>query len=176
MVGCDRLNKWGEKEGKKDWLRNEPVSIHQLIRKAEEGEKKLPVPHFFRTSISEHPLKIWKEGQEQACLKHQPKRRLDDTFLQISKKLIPDTGRGTLLYFIPMSKDSLVGWVIDAKPGSAGMTNHADHPDGVLLKSFIRITDGPYHSSFKISHPAHIVNKGKIRDAVEKAVDRDVAS
>jgi hypothetical protein len=101
---------------------------------------------------------------------------LDHTFLQIPEKFIPDTGRGTLLYFIPMLKDGLVGWVIDAKPGSAGMTNNADHPGGVLLKSFIRITDGPYHPSFKISHPAHIVDKGKIRNAVEKAVDRDVPS
>jgi hypothetical protein len=101
---------------------------------------------------------------------------LDYALFQISKKFIPDTGGGTLLYFIPMSKDGPVGWVIDAKFGSAGMTNNADHPDGVLLKSFIRITDGPYHPSFKVSHPAHIVDKGKVRNAVEKAIDRDVPS
>jgi hypothetical protein len=176
MVGCDRLNKWGEEEGKKNWLRNKPVSVHQLIRKAEEGQKGLPVPFFFRTSISEDPLKIWKEGQEQACFKHQPKRRLDPSLFQISKKFIPDTGRGTFLYFIPMSKDGSIGSVIDAKPGSAGMTNHADHPDGVLLKSFVGIADGPYHPSLKISHPAYIVDERKIRNVVEKAVDRDVPS
>jgi len=101
---------------------------------------------------------------------------LDHSLLQVSKKFIPDAGGGTLPYFIPMSKDSLVGWVINAKPGSAGMTNHADHPGGILLKSFIRITDGPYHPSFKISHSAHIVDQGKIRNAVKKAVDRDVPS
>jgi hypothetical protein len=56
------------------------------------------------------------------------------------------------------------------------MTNNADHPGGVLLKSFIRITDGPYHPSFKIIHPTHKVDKGKIRNAVEKAIDRDVPS
>jgi hypothetical protein len=101
---------------------------------------------------------------------------LDHALFQISKKFIPDTGRGTSLYFIPMSKDGSVGRVIDAKPGSAGMTNHADHPDGILLKPFIGITDGPDHPSFKISYPAHIVDQGKIRNAVEKAVDRDVPS
>jgi hypothetical protein len=54
------------------------------------------------------------------------------------------------------------------------MTNHADHPGRVLLKSFIWITNGPYHASPKISHPAHIVDQGKIRNTVEQAVDRDV--
>jgi hypothetical protein len=176
MVGCDGLNKRGDKEGKKDRFRNKPVSIDQLIRKAEKGQKELPVPLFFGTSISEDPLKIWKERQEQTCFKHQSERRLDHTLFKISKKFIPDTGRGTLLYFIPMSKDGPVGWVIDAKSGSAGMTNNADHPDRVLLKSFIRISDGPYYPSFKIGHPAHIVDKGKVGNAVEKAVDRDVPS
>jgi hypothetical protein len=75
-----------------------------------------------------------------------------------------------------MSKDGLIGGFINGEPGPAGMTYNTDHPDGVLLKSFIRITDGPYHPLFKINHSAHIVDKGKIRNAVEKAVDRDVPS
>jgi hypothetical protein len=44
-----------------------------------------------------------------------------------------------------------------------------------LLKSFIRIADGPYHPSFKIGHPADIVDDRKISNVVIKAIDRNVS-
>ena len=75
-----------------------------------------------------------------------------------------------------MAKNGLVGGFFNRESGSAGMTDHADHPDRVLLKSLLWIANGPYHPLFKISHPSDIVDDRKIGDVVKKAIDRDVSS
>ena len=56
MFGCDRLNKRGKKEGKKDRFRNGSVSFDQLIRKTEKGHEEFPVLLLMKTPISEGPL------------------------------------------------------------------------------------------------------------------------
>jgi len=54
------------------------------------------------------------------------------------------------------------------------MADDPDHPDRILLKPFIRITDGADDPSLEIGHPADIVNYGEICNIVEEAIDRDV--
>ena len=54
------------------------------------------------------------------------------------------------------------------------MAQDPDHSDGVLFKPFVRITDGSDDSSSEIIHSPHAVDDGKIRDVVEKTVDRNV--
>lgn len=131
---------------------------------------------FLRMLISEDPPKIWKEGEEETGFKHQCKGRLGHALSQISKKFIPETRRGTLVYFIVMSKEGLMGWFVDGEPSPGGVANHSDHPDGVLLESLIRIADGPNDPSVKVGHSTDIVNDRKIGDIVEEPIDGNVPS
>jgi hypothetical protein len=75
---------------------------------------------------------------------------------------------------LPVSEDRLVGWVINGKPGSARMADDPDHSNGVMEKSFIRITDYPDDLPFEVGYAAHIINNRKIRNIIKQAIDRDV--
>jgi hypothetical protein len=56
------------------------------------------------------------------------------------------------------------------------MADDPDHPDRILLKPFIRVTNGPDDPSLEIGHPADMVNNGEICNIVEKAIDGDVSA
>jgi len=94
--------------------------------------------------------------------------------LQISKEFISNTGWGTFLYLVPILEKGLIGLIFNGKSGSGGVANDTNHPDRVLLKPFVRITDGSYHLPLEVSHTVDIIDDGKISNIIEKAVDRDV--
>src|SRR5512136_1177670 len=73
-----------------------------------------------------------------------------------------------------MPEDDLVGLVFDRESGSGSVTDDPDHPNRILLKSFIRIADRSNDTSLQVSHSAHIVYDREIRNIVEKTIDRDI--
>jgi hypothetical protein len=74
-----------------------------------------------------------------------------------------------------MPEDRLVGLAFNGKPGSGGMANHPNHSDRILLKSFIRATNGSDDVSLEISRPADVIYDREVRDIVKKTIDRDVS-
>jgi hypothetical protein len=94
---------------------------------------------------------------------------------EFPQEFISKTRGGTSLYLFPVPEDRLVGLAFDGKPGSGGVADHPYHPGRILLKSFVRVTDGSDDVSLEVSHPTDVVYDGEVRNIIEKTIDRNVS-
>jgi len=150
--------------------------LEKLVHETEEGQEVVLVSFMGRILFSKHALKISEDGEEKTGLKHEVKRGLCHSFLQIAKKFVSKTGRRTLSNLFPVVEDGLIGLVVDRKLCSGGMANDPDHANRILMESFSRVSDGPNDPLFEIGHASYTVNDGKIADIVKQAVDRNITA
>jgi hypothetical protein len=57
-----------------------------------------------------------------------------------------------------MMGDRLISPVLNGESGSGGMADDSNHPNRILLKSFIGIADGSDDPMLKVNHSADIVD------------------
>jgi hypothetical protein len=175
MLGHNRSKKRSEKESEKDGFRHLPPCFDQLIHEIEEREKEFSTLFLRRTAMTQSPFETGKEGEKHAGLKHHTQRSSRRTFLEFPQEFISKARGGTLLYFLPMPEDGLVGLVFNGEPGSGGMADHPDHSNGILVESFIGFPDRSDDPLLKVGHPPDVVYDGEVRDIIEETIHRDIA-
>jgi hypothetical protein len=161
-------------KGDEDGVRDSLVHFDQLINKTEQGKEKMDFSCPERVPVSESAERIREDRKKEACPEHEIEGRPGSPLSQVPEEFVPNAGGRTGIYFFPVPGDGFIRLFLDGKSRSTCMTDHPDHPDGVLLVPFVRLPDGSNDPSFKVGHPANIIDNGKIPDVVKEAVNGDI--
>ena len=174
MLGRDRSEERGKQERHKNGFGDRRVHLDPLIHVAEEGQEKLFITMLKRIPVAKGPDQLGEETEEKTRLEHQFEGGFGHALPQVPEELIADTGRRTAPYSFPIPKNRLIRFFFNRKSCSGSMADDPDHPDRVLLKFFVRISDGANELSLEISRSSHVVDNRKIGDVIKEAIDRDV--